>query len=252
MNCALLELVNRDLNGVLAYGLPDQEVVSTGIPQLDAATGGGIPRGRIVEIYGSDGSGKSALALCLAARIPGPALYVDADHSLSPHMLRGAGELYRLDVGSLEDTLDACLIAVRSGAFGSVVIDTVAALPTRTEMKNSINSGCWTELEKQAKVLSKALPILAGALRRTGCTMILVNQLRENPRILYGNPEYSTGGKAVGYYAALRLETRLVEIIKEGKDVTGQKVRIRAKKCKYAPPDRCSEIRLIYGEGLTA
>lgn len=253
MNCALLERVSRDCEGVLAYGLPEQEVISTGFHQLDAAMGRGIPRGRIVEIYGGEGSGKTALALHLAARLPGPTLYVDADHGLSPHMLRGAGELYKLDVGTLEDTLDACRIAVRSGAFGAVVIDTVAALPTREEMENSINSEVWRDLDRRpAKVLSKALPILAGALRQAGCTLILVNQLREKPGILYGNPEYSTGGKAVGYYAALRLDTSRYETIKNGKDVTGHLMRVRVTKNKLAPPGKEARLHLYYGEGLTA
>lgn len=233
MNCALLELVNRDFNGVLAYGLPEQEIVPTGLPQLDTAIGGGIPRGRIVEIHGSEGSGKTTLALHLAAQLPGPTIYVDADHGLSPHMLRGAGELYRLDVGTLEDTLDACLDVVRTEACGAVVIDTVAALPTNEDMRNSINDRYWERRERQAKVMSRALPMLAGDLRKTGCTLILVNQLRVTPGIVYGNPEHPTGGKAIGYYAALRLDTRRYEVIKEGEHIAGQVMLVRVKKISW-------------------
>lgn len=254
MNCALLDLVSRDCEGLLAYGLPEQEVVSTGFPQLDAAMGGGIPRGRIVEIHGREDSGKTALALHLAARLPGPTLYVDADHDLSPHMLHGAGELYKLDVGTLEDTLDVCLIAVRSGAFGAVVIDTVAALPTNKDMRTSINSEFWPELDwKPAEVMSKALPILAGALRKAGCTLILVNQLRDRPGLCYGNTEEPTGGEAIGYYAALRVDTSRCEPIKDGKDATiGHFMRVRVTKNKLAPPGREARLHLSYREGLTA
>lgn len=252
MNTALLELVNRKCEASVTYGLPEQEIAPTGLPQLDAALGGGIPRGRIVEIHGSEGSGKTALALRLAARLPGPTLYVDADHGLSPYMLHGAGELYRLDVGTLEKTLDACFTAVSSGAFGAVVIDTVAALPTHEDMRNSINDGCWKQRERQAKVMSKALPILAGALHHTGCTLILVNQLRTKLGVVYGNPERTTGGKAIGFYAALRLDTRRYAVIEKGKHVTGQLMRVRVTKNKLAPPGREAEVPLIYGVGLTA
>lgn len=249
MNNALLELVNREYNGLIAYGLPETETIPTGLPQLDAAMGGGIPRGRIVEIHGSEGSGKTALALYLAAQLPGPTLYVDADHGLSPYMLRKSGELYRLDVGTLEKTLDACLDAVRSGAFGAVVIDTVAALPTNEDMGTDFKF--WEGCDKQqAKVMSKALPILAEALRRTGCTLILVNQLRTDPNIYYGNPEYPTGGKAIGYYAALRLAVSRVKDINKGKEITGHLMRVRVTKNKLAPPGREAEPRLIYGVGL--
>lgn len=249
MNAALLELINRDFNGGLTYGLPEQEVVSTGLPQLDAAIGGGVPRGRIVEIYGGEGSGKTALALHLAAQLPGPTFYVDADCGLSPHMLRGAGELYRLDVGTLEDTLDACLHVVRTGACGAVVIDTVAALPTDEDVR------CrqyWAELDRRpARVLSRALPVLSKGLNRTGCTLILVNQLREKPGVMYGNPERPTGGKAISCYAALRLETRRGEAIKERGAVTGHVMRVRVTKNKQAPPGREAAAQLIYGVGLS-
>ena len=252
MNCALLELINWKCEANVTYGLPEQEIVSTGLPQLDAALGGGIPRGRIVEIHGSESSGKTALALHLAAQLPGPILYVDADHGLSPYMLHGAGELYQLDVGTLEDTLDACFTAVSSGAAGAVVIDTVAALPTNEDMLNSINNRYWGQRERQAKVMSKALPILAPFLHHTGCTLILVNQLREKPSVMYGNPERPTGGKAIGFYAALRLDTRRYEVIKEGAHITGQLMRVSVTKNKLAPPGREAKVRLVYGKGLSA
>lgn len=251
MNCALLELVNRKCEASVTYGLPEQEIVSTGLPQLDAALGGGIPRGRIVEIHGREDSGKTTLALHLAAQLPGPTLYVDADHGLSPHMLRGVGELYRLDVGTLEDTLDACLDAVRSGAFGSIVIDTVAALPTKADHACGINAVCSPK-ETHAKVMSKALPILARALHHADCTLILVNQMRTKPDVVYGNPEHPTGGKAIGFYAAQRLDTYKAASIKKRTDIIGQRMLVRVTKNKLAPPGREAESQLIYGKGLSA
>lgn len=250
MNTALLETINRTCEGSVCYGLPPQEVVSTGLPQLDAAIGGGIPRGRIVEIYGNPDSGKTALALHMAQQLPGPTLYVDADHGLSPYIVKGR-DLYLLDILSLEDTLDACLIAARSGAFGTIVIDTLAALPTKEDLENSINDAVPLR-ERQARVMSRALPILAGVLHNTGCTLILVNQLREKPGIMYGNPEYPTGGKAVGYYAALRLQTARYESIKAAATVTGQKLMVKVMKCKYAAPGNRAIANLIYSEGLSA
>lgn len=252
MNPELLATINRKCEASITYGLPEQEIVSTGLPQLDAALGGGIPRGKIVEIHGSESSGKTALALHLAHQLPGPTLYVDADHGLSPYMLHGAGELYQLDVDTLEKTLDACLLAAGSGTFGSIVIDTIAALPTNEDMGGSINDRYWGQRERQAKVMSKALPILAPFLHHTGCTLILVNQLREKPGVLYGNPERTTGGKAIGFYAALRLDTRRCEAIAEGAHITGQLMRVRVTKNKLAPPGREAKVPLIYGEGLSA
>lgn len=249
MNAENLEFITQTYDGLIAYGLSKQETISTGIPQLDAITGGGIPRGRIVEIHGDADSGKTALALHLARQLPGPMLYVDADHGLSPYILSGA-EGYLLDAGTMENTLDACAAAARNGAFGSIVIDTVAALPTNEDMNNRFTDGFWGQCERQAKIMSKALPILAGPLRRTGCTLILVNQLRERSCVMFGNPDRPPGGKAVGYYAALRLRTDRILGAGTVDRGTGQGVRVTVTKCKYAPPGRQAEIRLIYGEGV--
>lgn len=249
MNSALLEKINSTCEGGIGYGLPPQEVVSTGLPQLDAVTGG-IPRGRIVDIYGGADTGKTALALHLAQHLPGPMLYIDADHGLSPHILNGA-DGYLLDVATMEDALDACRIAAGSGAFGSIVIDTVAALPTKEDAQNSLTVGRFWERERQARVMSKALPMLAGALCKTGCTLFLVNQIRVKPWILFANPEYPTGGKAIGYYAALRLRVSRYQTIEKSNRVMGLKLKIRVVKCKYGPPGREADVSLLYGEGLT-
>lgn len=247
MNATLLETINQSCEASVAYGTPQQQVISTGIPALDDAARG-IPVGRIVEIFGSEGSGKTALALYLAQQTGGPVLYVDADHGLSPYIL-GGREIYLLDVETLEDTLVACQKAI-IGGFRAVVIDTVAALPTREELRVGINDKCVTQND-QAKIMSKCLPILNGLLHVTSCTLILVNQMRNKPGILCGRPDYSTGGKAVPYYAALRLETRRVGNISSGGTVAGQEMVVDVRKCKYAPPGRRAVIKLMYGAGLT-
>lgn len=245
----ILENISRTCEASIWYGeaAQAQEVISTGLPQLDAAARG-IPRGRIVEIFGAEDSGKTALALHLAGQIGGPVLYVDADHKLSPHMLNGQ-DLYLLNVETLENTLQACQEAV-VGGFAAIVVDTVAALPTRNEVEDSINNKYGRPEERQAKVLSQCIPQFARTLHATGCTMFLVNQLRNNPRVMYGRPERPTGGNAIKYYAALRLETRRIEIIKAGREITGQKMAVDVVKCKYAPPNKRAYLTLTYGEGI--
>lgn len=248
MNTALLETINQTCEANIGYGTAPQEIISTGIPQLDAVTGGGIPRGRIVEIHGNDGSGKTALALHLAQQTGGAVLYADADHGLSPYILRGR-ELYLLNVDTLEDALSACQTAA-IGGFSAVVIDTVTAFPTGEDMRVGINDKYGLPRNQQAKVMSKCLPILNGLLHVTGCTLFLVNQLREKPGIMYGRPDRPTGGRAIGYFAALRLETRRIETMESGKVVTGQKVAVDVVKCKQAAQGKRAIVTLTYGEGI--
>ena len=248
MNTALLETINQTCEANIGYGTAPQEIISTGIPQLDAVTGGGIPRGRIVEIYGSEGSGKTALALHLAQQTGGAVLYADADHGLSPYILRGR-ELYLLNVDTLEDALSACQTAA-IGGFSAVVIDTVTAFPTGEDIRVGINDKYGLPRNQQAKVMSKCLPILNGLLHVTGCTLFLVNQLREKPGIMYGRPDRPTGGRAIGYFAALRLETRRIETMESGKVVTGQKVAVDVVKCKQAAQGKRAIVTLTYGKGV--
>lgn len=248
MNTALLETINQTCEANIGYGTAPQEIISTGIPQLDAVTGGGIPRGRIVEIHGNEGSGKTALALHLAQQTGGAVLYADADHGLSPYILRGR-ELYLLNVDTLEDALGACQTAA-IGGFSAVVIDTVTAFPTGEDMRVGINDKCGPPQNQQAKVMSKCLPILTGLLHVTGCTLFLVNQLREKPGIMYGRPDCPTGGRAIGYFAALRLETRRIETMESGKVITGQKVAVDVVKCKQAAQGKRAIITLTYGKGI--
>ena len=243
---AVLESINGACEANVAYGAPHVELVPSGLPQLDAAIGG-VPRGRIIEIYGLEGSGKTVLALHLAQQLGGPVLYIAADHVLSPYIL-GELELYLLDVPSMEDALDACR-TVAVGGFAAIVLDTVAALPTNEDLWNSIND-VGPLRERQAQVMAKALPGLAGLLHKTGCSLILVNQMREKPGIVYGNPYYPTGGKAIGYFAALRLWVRMIERIKVRREIIGQVMAVDVRKCKYGPPGICATVNLVYGEGM--
>lgn len=254
MHLELLDSINRACEAKIGYGyqMPEQEVIPTGIPQLDAVIGGGVPRGRIIEIFGAEGSGKTALALRMAQQLPGPTLYVDADRGLSPYIVNGQ-DLYLLNLETLEDTLDACMTIARTGAFGSIVIDSVCALPTNEDMRDTINSKYWAQNDRrQAKQLSRALPILSGVLHCAGCSLILVNQLRNRVSCLVGRPDHPTGGKAIAYYASLRLETHRVEIIKKADAIIGQKVLVNVEKCKYAPPGKRAAASLFYGEGVCA
>ena len=244
---SVLADINRTCGASVSYGTPPVELVPSGIPQLDASIGG-IPRGRVIEIHGGEGSGKTALALHLARQLGGPVLYVDADHGLSPYIL-GDQELYLLDVPSLEDAMDVCWTAA-VGGFAAVVVDTVAALPTNADMACGINDKHGRPEEKQAQVMSKALRCLVGVLSKSGCTLILVDQMRNKRGVFYGRPDYPTGGKAIGYFAALRLEARRIEQIQVSGEAVGQVMAVDVRKCKYGPPGIRAAVKLIYGEGL--
>ena len=228
-------------NAIMPLGdipAPSENAFSTGLPDLDAVFGiGGVPKGRILEVHGPEGAGKTALALQIARQVPN-ALFVDADHGLPPWL---CGDLHLLTVDSLEDALEA--VRVAATGFDLVVIDSLAALP----MRDDEVTGQGT-LMTPAKLLSKALPILAAELARNGCTLILVNQLRNIPGIVYGNPERSTGGRALRFYASVRLEVRRLEVLKEGREITGQRVRVKAVKNKLAPPYREAELCLWYDD----
>lgn len=228
-------------NAIMRLGAlpaPSENVISTGLPDLDAVFGiGGVPKGRIIEIHGPEGSGKTALALQIAKQVPN-ALFVDADHGLPPWL---CGKLHLLMVDSLEDALDAVRIA--AAGFDVIVIDTLAALPMRCDTVTELHAKTTS-----AKLLSKALPILAFELARSGCTLVLVNQLRTRTGIVFGNPNVATGGRALKFYASVRLEVRWVEEVKEGPEIAGQKVRIRAIKNKLAPPYREAKLCLWYDD----
>ena len=244
MNTVLLEEINRRCEASVGYGADPVERVSTGFQGLDQATGGGIPRGRIVEIFGSEDSGKTALALHLARQTGGPVLYADADRGLTPG--RGYG-MYLLRLESMEDTLNAANTAIRCGGFNAVVVDTVAAMPTREELEEGQDLYV-PRRSRQAQLMSHWLPAICGPLSETGCTLFLVNQMRTKPTVIYGDPDYCPAGRAVAYYASLRLMTSRTEIIKQ--PAIGQKLKVRVTKNNTAPPGKEAWLRLIYEKGL--
>ena len=235
---------NTALRPLSALPSQAERVIPTGLPELDAATGiGGIPKGRIVEIYGPAGTGKTALALQIVRQLQRqgvPSLYADAEHALSPMMLQGVDMLYALNVDTIEDALQACIYA--APAFGAVIIDTLPAMHTRESLQLPIGE---TEIRPLAKVLAQYLPRLFSPLSASGCTLIILNQTRER-QALFHNPETVPGGRALRHYAALRLEVRCVQYLQK----RGQRVRVRVIKNKCAASFRTAEAILTYGKGL--
>lgn len=225
--------------------LPSLEVLETHLPELDAALGvGGIPRGKIVEIYGPEAAGKTALALHIAKQAES-ALYIDAEHSLAPALLAGCGGAHLLEVETLEAALQAVMIA--SASFDVIVIDTLTALPPRLEL--NMTMGEYTQ-GTAAKILAASLPRLTAQLAKNGCTLVIVNQMRTNPTVMFGSPEKVPGGCALKHYAAMRLEVRRVEILKAGGQAIGQKIKVKTVKNKCAVPMREAFLALLFGSGL--
>lgn len=234
-----------------ACDLPPLEVIPTGLPGLDTATEiGGIPKGRIVEITGHEGAGKSALAIRLAQQVHS-VLYIDADCGLSARttweLVNWHDGFYLLSVDTMEDALQACLYA--APAFDMIVIDTLAALPTREELSSSLEE-CYCLRDSQAKVLSKMLPRLQLSLSKSGCTCVMVNQLRERPGVMMGNKEYSTGGRALKHYSSMRFDVCRTSNIIEGEVITGQRVRVRVEKNKCSAAYKSADIELRYTIGV--
>lgn len=215
---------------------------SSGFPALDDVTGG-IPKGRIVDIHGSEDAGKTALALALSK---GNTLFLDAENKLTPSHVRGREGFFIIRPTSLEDALEVCRTAAKG--FDTVVIDSIEALPTREELRMGV--GWYSEdTKRRERLLSDALPILAHEFLANDCTLIIVNQMRNRQGVIYGRVDFSTGGKALPYYAALRLELRRVEYTKDRNHVTGQVVNIRVMKSKYGAPFREVEATLDYQSG---
>lgn len=253
MNTELLNAIAKDFKGKIGYGsdLAPVELVKTGISQLDEAIGG-IPRGRIIEIFGPEGSGKTALALQLARALGGPVLYGDADCGLSPYILQGhsfGADMYLLRVNTLQKALEACRTA--ASGFSSVVLDTVTAYPTNEDILSSFDisrgyGGCPT-----SRVMAHAVPVLSPLLYENRCTLIVVCQTRCKPGVVFGNPEYSTGGRTLAHFASLRLNIWTQEQIRidtrGGKrEVLGQKMCVKVAKCKYGPPWATALIPLVF------